>query len=340
MGNSTSSEPPKEKKTRNHSIAEFEYLLDPAIGAAKAGSAKTRSITTMQISSKDEKERQGSSKLLMLQKAKESGSFVSKKDILAIAGDGSATSANSADMTAIVPTPLRDIAPPTSEGDVVHPAKWLWKHPEFTLCMDEHGNTYYYNYTTQESTWDPPEDMSLPKAEISFTVIVPADATPGKVFSVQINGTQLEVMCPMAAGPGMTLELSNGQTEVSLFDNASNAAAARASDGANNVHSILEDEAAVFDTPAPVALAAAEPAPAPVELPTTVDDDTLWRALAEVAQVRLPFSLIALLYFFYIYCNTHYKCICAYIWNAKIFPVVYVGIALLRIKKSKYKRLY
>lgn len=272
MGNAASNEPPpKETKTRNHSIAEFEYLLDPAFGGSqKSSPMKSRSATTIQTSSKDN----GSAKLVMLQQAKESGAMVSKKDILniaAAAGGGSSAPTASADATTIVPTSLREIAPPSSEGNIVHPAKWLWKHPEFTLCMDEHGNTYYYNYNTQESTWDPPADMSLPKAEISFTVAVPADATPGRSFSVQINGTQLEVMCPVDARPGMTLELSNGETTAVLSASASIESIPEGGEG--------ETVGAQRDAAATPVVAAAS------ELPTSVDDDTLWKALADVAQV-------------------------------------------------------
>lgn len=217
MGNAASNDVPKEKKTRNHSIQEFEYLLDPSLGSMKKGSAKARSTATMQSSSSDGVEKNGSAKIMMLKQAKESGSFVSKKDILAIAGE---SGSSKADATTIVPTQLRDIAPPSNEGSIVHPAKWLWKHPELTLCMDEHGNTYYYNYNTQESSWDPPQDLSLPKSEITFTVTVPANIAPGQSFTVQINDTQLEVMCPLDAGAGMTLELSNGETNMAVFDSA------------------------------------------------------------------------------------------------------------------------
>lgn len=274
MGNNASAvEETPTKKQRNHSIAEFDFLLDPSIGnhvSAKVNSAKGGNLYATQNNTPVHGT---SNKIDMLKKAKEKGSFVSKKDILSIGGDN-AVVGEGADGAAVLSQPLRDIPPPSAEGDVVHPAKWLWKHPELTLCMDDHGNTYYYNYNTQESTWDPPEDLCLPKAEITFKVKVPQDAKPGQTFTVQINGTPLEVMCPMDISAGMVLELSNDTPlyAVSAEDMAGNEAGRFAA--------IPESEVAQQGASGAIT-------PAPVELPTSVDDDTLWKALAKEAEVEV-----------------------------------------------------
>jgi hypothetical protein len=218
MGNASSTAP-VEKKTRNLSIAEFDYLLDPSIlGTPNAPSHKNFSSspkyaapgrdatdeTLKSHSLESNAHLKGSSnKLKLLQKAKQSGSYISKKDILSFAnhqddeGQNSSfikSGANSANASIIIQKPLREIQPPANVGDIVHPAKWLWNLPELTLCMDEHGNTYYYNYTTQESTWDPPETLSLPKSEITFRVLVPEGAVEGNVFTATINDTQVRFL--------------------------------------------------------------------------------------------------------------------------------------------------
>lgn len=185
-----------------------------------------------------------------------------------------------ADGSVKISQPLRDIPPPKAEGDVVHPAKWLWKHPELTLCMDEHGNTYYYNYNTQESSWDPPADLSLPKAEISFQVTVPPEAVPGQAFTVEINGTPLEVMCPIDVTVGMVLELSN---DTPLF-------AASTEDMTEGMDAVIP-EGAEGEEVGEGGEGAAEPAAPAPERPTTVDDETVWKALAEVAGVE-PYSVM------------------------------------------------
>ena len=271
MGNSASSkhDSETEKKQRNHSIAEFDYLLDPSIGAGKSAKSSNSSKQNNECKT-PEMTSNGSSKILMLKKAKESGSFISKKDILDLANaesDGAG-----ADASAVISQSLRGVAPPKTEGDIVHPAKWLWQHPELTLCMDEHGNTYYYNYNTSESTWDPPENLALPRAEITFRVTIPPEAKPGQVFVIEVNDTSLEVMCPIGLSPGMILELSN---ETPLY------AAPEEDKQQNPIESVPEEEAGVDvdnDTP--------EVAAVP-ELPATVDDDTLWNALAQVAEVEV-----------------------------------------------------
>jgi len=239
-------------------------------------------------------QRSASSKLKILKKAKDTGSFISKKDILSFAdGEYDSNSAgNSApDLKTVIPRSLRDVKPPSDVSEVPHPAKWLWNHPDLTLCMDEHGNTYYYNFETEESTWDAPEDLNLPRAEITFHVVVPKYATPGVVFHVNINGTQIEVMCPMNVTPGMVLELSNDtpllNTETveevdeanidSHIDIPPHPRGAGATSAKNDGNEEVKDEA--HSTP--------DASPAVPEPPRTVDDETLWTALAEAAGIEV-----------------------------------------------------
>jgi hypothetical protein len=111
---------------------------------------------------------------------------------------------------------LRTIEAP-KEAIATHPAAWLWKDFEWSLGMDEFGNTYYYNTTTGESTWDPPASLAqyqLPTSELSFVVIVPDDAVPGQPFVYNIYGSDVEVMCPLDCVPGSKLELYCPTNEV------------------------------------------------------------------------------------------------------------------------------
>jgi hypothetical protein len=281
MGNSSSTDAAETapKKERNHSIVEFDYLLDPTLGgtqSTKHGSSRTAA----QYSSNVEK----SGKLSMLKKANENGSFLSKRDILSIVGSGSESVAP-VDSSVTVAQSLRNVPPPASEGDVAHPAKWLWKHPELTLCMDEHGNTYYYNYNTQESTWDPPFDLSLPRTEITFRVTIPDGAKAGESFTVEVNGMPLEVMCPVGLSAGMQLELCN---DTPLYvASADDGAGQYSPQGAAMAGAIPEDDGDLAEAGKdPETVAPALSSVPAADLPTSVDDDTLWRALAEVSGIE------------------------------------------------------
>jgi len=286
MGGTSSKQQAKKNKKR---VPEHDYRPPPLPDDYKPPPQDDGSFITSKASSRDDR-RGSSKKISLLMKAKESGSYISKKDIMSFSNGNLKGSFSAADATTVISKPLRDVAPPASEGTITHPAKWLWNNPDLTLCMDEHGNTYYYNYSTQESTWDPPEDLYLPKSEITFQITVPEYAVPGEVFSVTINQTQIEVMCPLQVSPGMILELSNDtplmrsesveEVDDTNIDFHVNNAHDADAEGADIEEQEQEQEQEHED---PMSL---EPDPSSVpELPQSVDDDTLWTALAEVAGV-------------------------------------------------------
>ena len=291
MGGTSSKQQAKKNKKR---VPEQDYRPPPLPpDDYKPPPQDDGSFITSKASSRDDR-RGSSKKISLLKKAKENGSYISKKDIMSFSNENLKGSFSAADATTVISKPLRDVAPPSSEGSIIHPAKWLWNYPDLTLCMDEHGNTYYYSYSTQESTWDPPEDLYLPKTEITFQITVPEYAVPGEVFIVLINQTQIEVMCPLQVSPGMILELSN-DTPLMRSESVEEV------DETNidfHVHNAQDDDAEGADEEDPEQdqnqeqnheqedPMSLEPDPASVpELPQSVDDDTLWTALAEVAGV-------------------------------------------------------
>jgi hypothetical protein len=93
-----------------------------------------------------------------------------------------------------------------------HPAAWMLMDNAWQLSMDEYGNTYYYNSTTEESQWDPPEELqqglNLPTTELTFAVEVPDHAIPGQAFTTIINGCEIQIMCPVDVIIGSILELT------------------------------------------------------------------------------------------------------------------------------------
>jgi hypothetical protein len=171
---------------------------------------------------------------------------------------------------------LRSIGAP-KEAIVAHPAAWLWKDLSWSLGMDEFGNTYYYNITTGESTWDPPSELSsyqLPTAELSFQLLVPEEAIPGQAFVAQIHGSEVEVMCPLDCRPGSYLELYCPSNDVTYdYDNYENA------DVVDNVDEYVDN----MDK---VAAEVVAPAPEPVPF----DPVEMWMALASLCEAQELFS--------------------------------------------------
>ena len=83
---------------------------------------------------------------------------------------------------------------------------------EWGMASDDHGNPYFYNYESGESSWTCPHELQhldLPEHRLSFIVAIPNDAVPGEVFETEVDnlGFQVEVMCPIDASPGELLEL-------------------------------------------------------------------------------------------------------------------------------------
>ena len=83
---------------------------------------------------------------------------------------------------------------------------------EWGMASDDHGNPYFYNYESGESSWTcPPElqHLDLPEHRLSFIVVIPNNTIPGEVFETEVDnlGFQVEVMCPIDASPGELLEL-------------------------------------------------------------------------------------------------------------------------------------
>jgi hypothetical protein len=275
-----------EQKTRNHSIAEFEFLLDTTANNDKKSDGENGPNTSSTTVVGDNI----SSKLKILQKAKQNGSFVSKKDILALAQKEVSASINpDNNPTTVSVDSLRRVPPPKSEGTVAHPAKWLFHHPDLTLCLDSHGNTYYYNYNTQESSWDPPEDLRLPKSEITFRVVVPDGTVGGSVFNVEVNGEIISVMCPIDLGSGSVLELTDPNSCIEGAFETSDASGSVANNDALEEVEVFDGNIESYDIPPDDDQDQVQQEAVP---PVTVDDDTVWEALAQTASMD-PYTIKA-----------------------------------------------
>lgn len=111
---------------------------------------------------------------------------------------------------------IKNVRPPSVIG-TSHPAAWMIKDPNYSICLDDNGNTYYYNSETGESSWFPPthfeESLGLPPHQLTFHVTVPDGVAPGESFTVKLGDALVEVLCPLDCASGEDLELFYAESQ-------------------------------------------------------------------------------------------------------------------------------
>jgi hypothetical protein len=118
---------------------------------------------------------------------------------------------------------------------------WLCNQPDWMMCMDEEGNTFYYNKTTKESSWNAPKSTALVGFK-ELKVTVPTGIKGGEVFSIDNCGHSIDVMCPQMCTSNMKVLLKNISQEENPDGSISNKDACQPfTDEDNNFNGDKED---------------------------------------------------------------------------------------------------